>query len=128
MAIDYTQPAGQVRLLLSDVDEANEVYTDEEITAFLTIENGSVKRAAAQAIDTQATNEALAAKVLKDHQVETDGAKLADAMRKHAAALRDQAKFDEENSDAGFFFDVVDVVGCENPAPPELTGWPYGGF
>lgn len=128
MAIDYTKPENQVRLLLSDVDEGNEVFTDEEITAFLVIENGSVKRAAAQAIDTQATNEALAVKVLKDHQVETDGAKLADSMRKHADSLRAQAKWDEENGDAGFYFDVVDVVGDENPAPPELTGWPYGGF
>jgi hypothetical protein len=128
MSIDYNAPTGQVRLLLSDIDPSNQVFTDDEIGAFLAIENGSVKRAAAQAIDTQATNEALAAKVFKDHQLETDGAKLADAMRKHAAALRDQAKFDEENSDDGFFFDVVDVVGCENPTPPELTGWPYGGL
>lgn len=128
MSIDYTSPTGQVRLLLSDVDESNEVFSDAEIGAFLAIENGSVKRAAAQAIDTQATNEALAVKVLKDHQVETDGAKLADSMRKHADSLRAQAKFDEENGDAGYFFDVVDVIGCESPVPPELTAWPYGGF
>ncbi|NGZ99627.1 hypothetical protein G5V59_02520 [Nocardioides sp. W3-2-3] len=68
-----------------------------------------MKRAAAQAIDSQATNEALALKVLKDHQVTTDGAKLADAMRRHAAALREQARDDEDN--AGFYVDVVDVLG-----------------
>lgn len=116
-----------VRLLISDVGEPW-VFTDAEINALLTIERGSVKRAAAQAIDSQATNEALASKVLKDHQIETDGAKLADAMRKHAAALRDQAAFDEANDDDGFAFEIVDVLG-DAPCAPELTqppaGWPY---
>lgn len=125
MSIDYTSPTGQVRLLLSDVDPSNQVFTDAEIGAFLAIENGSVKRAAAQAIDTQATNEALAAKVFKDHQIDTDGAKLADAMRKHAAALREQALFDEQGEDDGFAFIVTDIVG--QPHHPELTSWPYGG-
>lgn len=127
MAIDYTQPVGQVRLLLSDIDPDNQVFTDPEITAFLAIENGSVKRAAAQAIDTQATNEALAVKVLKDHQVETDGAKLADSMRKHADSLRKQAEWDEENGDAGFAFEIVDVVP-DAPSFPERTQWPNGWF
>ena len=119
--IDFTTPTGQVRLLLSDVDLENEVFTDAEILAFLSIEGGSVKRAAAQAIDTQATNEALAVKVLKDHQVEADGAKLADAMRKHAASLREQALFDEQGEDDGFAFIVTDIVG--QPHHPELTDW-----
>lgn len=123
MGIDYTTPAGQVRLLLSDVDEDNQIFTDAEITAFLAIERDSVKRAAAQAIDTQATNEALAAKVLKDHQTETDGAKLADAMRKHATALRSQAAKDEEDADDGFAFEIVDVVG-QGSGGPELTEHP----
>lgn len=122
MAIDFTIPTGQVRLLLNDTDEDAPVFSNAEITAFLSLEGGSVKRAAAQAIDSQATNEALALKVLKDHQVTTDGAKLADAMRKHADALRRQAREDEDNTDDGFFFGVVDIVG--NGCRPELTeGW-----
>lgn len=122
MAIDFTTAIGQVRLLLNDVNEANLVFADAEITAFLTIENQSVKRAAAQAIDSQATNEALAAKVIKDHELTTDGAKLADALRKHATALRAQAKEDEANADDGFAFDVVDIVG-DGRCGPELTTW-----
>lgn len=109
MAVDFESPSGQVRLLLNDVDDTAEVFSDDEIAAFLAIERGSVKRAAAQAIDSQATNEALALKVLKDHQVTTDGAKLADALRKHAAALREQAREDED--DDGFYADVFDVLG-----------------
>lgn len=119
MVIDFTTPVGQVRLLINDVDETNLVFPEDQLTAFLTIEGGNVKRAAAQAIDSQATNEALALKVLKDHQVSTDGAKLADAMRKHAAALRAQADRADEDSEDGFFFDVVDIVG--DGYGPELT-------
>jgi hypothetical protein len=85
VAIDFTTDIGKVRLLLNDVDEATSVFEDAEIQAFLDLEGGSVKLAAAQAIDTNATNEALASKVIKDHQLSTDGAKVADAMRKHAA-------------------------------------------
>lgn len=109
MPIDFNTPGGQVRLLLNDTDENGFVFTDIEIAAFLALERDSVKRAAAQAIDSQATNEALALKVLKDHQVTTDGAKLADALRKHAASLREQARDDE--ADEGFYADVFDVLG-----------------
>lgn len=104
MAIDFTTPVGRVRLLLNDVDEADLVFTTPEIQAFLAIEGDNIKRAAAQAIDTNATNEALASKVIKDHQLSTDGAKVADAMRKHATALREQA---DEYDDAGYF-EVID--------------------
>jgi hypothetical protein len=92
------------------------VFTDAEIDAFLALEGGSVKLAAAQAIDANATNEALASKVIKDHQLSTDGAKVADAMRKHATALRDQvAGYDDSG-----VFEVVDFSPCwpEGTEPP----------
>ena len=57
-----TDDVGKVRLLINDV-AAPWVFSDEEISAFLALEGGSVKRAAAQAIDTNADNEALASKV-----------------------------------------------------------------
>lgn len=102
MAIDFTTDIGMVRLLLNDVDEANLVFSNEEIQAFLDLEDGSVKLAAAQAIDTNATNEALASKVIKDHQLSTDGAKLADAMRKHAQSLRDQVAASDD-----LYFEII---------------------
>jgi hypothetical protein len=116
---DVSTDRGRVRLLLNDVDAATAVFQDAEIDAFLALESASVKLAAAQAIDTNATNEALASKVIKDHQQQTDGAKVADAMRKHAQSLRDQvAGYD----DAGVF-EVVDFTNCwpEGTEPP-LTG------
>lgn len=124
MTIDFNTAVGQVRLLINDVDENAQVFSDNELNAFLALERGNAKRAAAQAIDAQATNEALALKVLKDHQVTTDGAKLADAMRRHADSLRKQARDDEDDADDGFFFGVVDIVDG-NRRRPELTegGW-----
>lgn len=124
MPYDVTTNVGKVRLLLNDIDDNSPVFSDDELQAFLDIEGGSIKRAAAQAIDSQATNEALAAKVIKDHELTTDGAKLADAMRKHAAALRAQAKEDEGNADEGFAFEVVDIVGDDRRGPELTTWWP----
>jgi hypothetical protein len=95
--------AGAVRLLLNDVDEASPVFTDEEITAFLALEGGIVKLAAAQAIDTNADNEALASKVLRTQDLSTDGAKIADALHKRAELLR------EQYFDGDFTFDVIDL-------------------
>jgi len=88
---DPTTPVGQVRLLLNDVDEDSFVFDDEEIGAFLTLEGGNVKRAAAQAIDTNASNELLASKVLRTQDLQTFGDKLATALRGHAQSLREQA-------------------------------------
>lgn len=120
MPIDYTTDVGKVRLLVCDVDEDRLVFTDAQIQAFLDLEGGSVKRAAAQAIDTNADNEALASKVLRSQDLSTDGAKVADAMRKHADRLRAQA--DVEDEDTGSFFEIVDTVD-RGPCWPELSGW-----
>lgn len=111
-------PKDVVRLLLNDV-AAPWVFTDEEIAALLTLEGDSVKRAAAQAIDTNATNLALAMRVLRTQDLSTDGAKVADAMRAQAKALRDQADAADDDGE-GFFFDVVPL---EASGPPELTEW-----
>lgn len=118
MAIDYSTTVGQVRLLVCDVDEDRLVFTDPQVQVFLDLEGENVKRAAALAIDTNATNEALASKVLRSQDLQTDGAKVADAMRKHAAALR--ASADAEDLGDGFF-EIVDTVG--GSCPPELSGW-----
>lgn len=115
---DTTQSAGMVRLLLNDVAEPW-VFDDDEIAAFLTLERGSVKRAAAQAIDTNADDQALASKVLKTQDLTTDGAKLADSLRKRAAELRRQA--DDEDDEDSAYFEIIDPTG---PAyGPELTSW-----
>ena len=123
-SIDYTTDRGRVRLLLNDIDSAAEVFTDDELDAFLDME-GSVKLAAAQAIDTNATNLVLASRVLRTQDLSTDGAKVADAMRKHAETLRAQAEREETDTDAAEdSFTLVSPVS-RSTRPPELTEPPF---
>lgn len=116
-----------VRLLISQPagDTAAGEFSDDEIAGFLTLESQSIKRAAAQALDAVASNEALVSKVIVDRHLQTNGAATAKALRDHATTLRAQAAYDEDNGD-GFFFDVVDVEGPN--FRPENTGftapWP----
>ncbi|MEV6036029.1 hypothetical protein AB0L65_33080 [Nonomuraea sp. NPDC052116] len=105
MAIDYSTDVGKVRLLIPDTDEANLLLTDEQVTAFLALE-GSVKLAAAQALDTIASSEAMVSKVIRTQDVSTDGAKVAAELRARAAELRRQV--DEGVGDDSVGFDVVD--------------------
>jgi len=120
MTYDVNTPGGQVRLLINDVDPDDEVFADDEIAVFLLLEGGAVKLAAAQAIDTNADNEALASKVLRSQDVATDGAKLADALHKRAQALRDQ-HYQELEGDGSF-----EIIDFEPGCRPEHTNWPSG--
>jgi hypothetical protein len=123
MAIDFTTAEGQVRLLINDTVEGSPVFSDGEITAYLSLEGGNVKRAAAQALDTIADDEALTSKVIRTQDLATDGAKIADSLRKRAAALRAQADADDANGEDGAYFEFVPMNG---PAcGPELTGIQY---
>lgn len=112
--IDYTSPIGQVRVLIPDLrkledlrdlrNEPRYLFTDDEILAFLAVNNGNVKRAAADACDAIGMDKALQLLVLKTDDKQTDGAKLLDAIVKRARALREQAKEDDENN---LSFDVI---------------------
>lgn len=112
--IDYTSPIGQVRVLIPDLrkledlrdlrKEPRYLFTDDEILAFLAVNNGNVKRAAADACDAIGMDKALQLLVLKTDDKQTDGAKLLDAIVKRARMLREQAKEDDENN---LSFDVI---------------------
>lgn len=112
--IDYTSPIGQVRVLIPDLrkledlrdlrNEPRYLFTDDEILAFLAVNNGNVKRAAADACDAIGMDKALQLLVLKTDDKQTDGAKLLDAIVKRAKTLRQQANEDEESN---LSFDVV---------------------
>ena len=112
--IDYTSPIGQVRVLIPDLrkledlrdlrNEPRYLFTDDEILAFLAVNNGNVKRSAADACDAIGMDKALQLLVLKTDDKQTDGAKLLDAIVKRAKTLREQAKEDDENN---LSFDVV---------------------
>lgn len=133
MAIDFNSPTGKLRLLISDVDESNLVLSDDVIAGFLGLYDGgetrpALRRAAADALDAIATSEALIGKVIRTEAgVSTDGAKLADALRKHAAQLRAQATAEEEAlaAEDDFFFGVAEFSPHPSPFGYEAAerGW-----
>src|SRR5258708_31123537 len=87
---DPTTTAGQVRLLITDTDSANALFSDEEITAFLALESGVVRRAAAMALDVTAASQTLLLKKITLLDLATDGPALGNALRTQATALREQ--------------------------------------
>ena len=112
--IDYTSSVGQVRVLIPDLrkledlrdlrNEPRYLFTNDEILAFLAINNGNVKLAAADACDAIGMDKSLQLLVLKTDDKQTDGAKLLSAIVGRARQLRAQAREDEENN---LCFDVV---------------------
>lgn len=101
MPIDYETDVGRVRLLIPDTDESLLLFTDIQVEAFLALSRGSgaplVKRAAASALEAVASSEALVSKVIKTQDLNTDGAKVSDALLARAARLRAEADDDEDN-------------------------------
>jgi len=105
---DASTERGKVRLLIGDIRSdipGAPIFQDEEIDAFLDLEGGTVKLAAALAAETIAFNEALVLKklTLLGGHVETDGPAVAKELRASAAAWREQV-------DADGAFDVAEQV------------------
>ncbi|HET7398990.1 MAG TPA: hypothetical protein VFJ94_10755 [Intrasporangium sp.] len=115
--MDYL-PEDQVRLLISDVstDAAKQILTDAQVGGYLAINAGNVRLAAADALDAIASSEALVSKVIRTQDLATDGAKVADALRRHATSLRALAGADDEG--------VFDIV-APTTTRPELTNRGY---
>lgn len=110
MPIDYNTNLGRVRLLITDVNEADFYLLDAHIEAFLSMEGDNVKRAAAQALDFIASNETLIQKRITTLDLSTDGPAVAKSLREHAALLRQQAdKADPDTNDIGAF-EVVETI------------------
>lgn len=96
----------RVRLLIADTNPAARLFRIDEIQDFLDLEGGTVKLAAATALETIARSEVLVSKVIKSQDLSTDGAKVAAELRMSAAELRRQVMDAEGEDDAGF--DVID--------------------
>lgn len=103
--VDPTTDVGMIRLLSTDVDTAAPIFTDGQIQAFLTLE-GSVRLAAAVALETIAASEALVSKKIRTADgLSTDGPAVAAELRARATALRAQATAAGEGD--SFAFDIV---------------------
>lgn len=106
---DLSSGAGQIRLLIMDTNSGSYVFEDDELAVFYALERSNVRRAAALALETMASNEAFVLKVIQLLDLKTDGAKTADALMKRAAALRKQADADEMAEEGGAF-DIAEWV------------------
>jgi hypothetical protein len=107
----------QVRLLIADTDPANRFFSTSEITDFLALNGASVRRAAAQALDVWAANEAMVSKKIRTQDLQTDGPAVAAALRASAAELRRQADAGE-GDDGTDGFEIV-----EYQPYPYHAGW-----
>lgn len=112
------QPVQAVRLLLADVG-SDQYLTDQNISGYLQLNGDRIRRAAADALDAIAVSEVLVSKVIRTQDLQTDGAKVADALRARAAQLRQQDDDDDLNTWGGF--DLV-PTHSGRPCTPEHTG------
>jgi hypothetical protein len=104
---DLATTVGQLRLLIHDTVEASANFSDEELTAYLTLNGDSLLYAAAQALDNLAIVAAATGKVtLPDLTI--DGSAQAKALIDMAKALRAQA--DSGDSEADVAFDWAEMV------------------
>jgi hypothetical protein len=103
---DVTNDAGKVRLIIADTDSDNAIFEDAEIEAYLGIQGGNIILAAASALDTIASSEALILKKISLLDLQTDGEAVASAIRAHAKNLREEYK----THDIEGAFDIAEWV------------------
>lgn len=99
---DISSTQGKVRLKISDVggttgDEF--IFQDDEIQAFLDMAGGNIALAAASALRTIATNEALVQKRIKFLELSTDGSAIAKELRELAATFAEEAETGGDDED-----------------------------
>jgi hypothetical protein len=121
MAIDFTTPLGQVRLLTADLDTPA-LLSDEIVNGYLGLHDNNVYLAAADALDAMATSEVLLSRKIRTQDLNTDGPAVAAELRKQASYLRGKALLLLEESEGGFFeivplYDNSGLEGAERYLP-----------
>ncbi len=106
---DVATSVGLVRLLIPDRVEADAFFSDEEITAMLTMEGNNVKRGTAGCLETLASSEAYVQKAIRVLDLTTNGPAVSAALLARAAKLRTSAEYDDA-ADAGGSFDIAEWV------------------
>lgn len=104
---DYSTSVGQFRALIGDTEATNIVagsgeymwYGDDHIDGLLTAFADNTLRAAAQALRTIASSQALLLKKWSSDDLTVDGAAIADQLRRIAQAMDIQAGVAENNTD-----------------------------
>lgn len=86
-----TTDAGRVRLLIPDTNTTTAVFSDDEIAAFLALNDGDVYAAAADAVETIASSEAMVGKMISINGLSTNGAYVCNALLSRSRMLRARA-------------------------------------
>lgn len=138
---DFTSDLGKVRALIPDVEKVDftgegiptYIFSDAHLDSLLSMyENrpsltGMIKRTAADALTAIAVSEALISKVIRTEDLQTDGAKVANALLGAARRLKDDADKDDEEAEErlGYAFAIVDYQPTPyDPLPYGLRGFP----
>lgn len=111
MAFSYNlaNDVGKLRLLIMDNQVSSYLFEDTELSLFVALESNSVKRGAALALETMASNEAYVLKRIELLDLKTDGPAVAKELRERANGLRAQAEREESYADGGAF-DIAEMV------------------
>lgn len=99
-----TAPAEQTLV----VEFKHVLFLDSAIQVFLDLNDDSIRLAAADALDSMATSQALIQKKIKLLDMQTDGPALALALRAHAKTLREQEALLAGGAEADF--DIAEQV------------------
>lgn len=117
ITLDPTTDVGMIRLLITDVDEDAPLFEDAQLAAFLDREDGSVKLAAATALETIARSEVLIGKKITTQDLSTDAPAVARELRESAAALRKQVEKDEQDADDDAATGLLPLYSFPAPVP-----------
>lgn len=120
---DPTTPEGQVRLLAVDRLESSASFSDQEITAFLTLNGGVVRLAAAQALEDKAARASIVQGVTTIEGIAVDGTAVARALTAQASELRRQY-YEGDDGGSGSPIDWAEMVFDEwSYRDRLLSGW-----
>ena len=87
--VDFSTNVNKVRLLIADIDDTDQIFTDAAITAYIDLSaENNLYRAAALALLAIAVNETLVQKRIKLLDLSTDGPAEAEALRNLAKEYR----------------------------------------
>jgi len=118
ITVDPATDVGAVRMLATDLDETTPLLSDEQIKRMLALCGGRVRRAAAMALDTIASSEALVSKRIRTLDLSTDGPAVAKELRAHAQRLREE---DDELGNEPWGLDIVEFDPWAAYRPPTRT-------
>ena len=101
-------PIDIIRLNITDT-KVPQLFTDDQLQAWLTQYDGSINRATYRALVTIATSTVLVSKKIRTQDLTTDGPAESAALLALAKTYKDEA--DADDAAAGSFFEVVPFGG-----------------